>query len=130
LTTWTPGGRLRGVADIEPFYRGLGKRLLKAREHAGLTQKEVADRLVPKVTRASVANMESGKQRVLCHTLLALSEVLSTPPERLLLEPAPVAPPEPRPALEPLKVIEGELKRKLGQDVTASILTKLEEGRP
>jgi transcriptional regulator with XRE-family HTH domain len=120
------------VPAIEPFYKDLGKRLQDARERAGLTQKEVADRLVPPVTRASVANMESGKQRVLCHTLVALSGVLSTTPERLLVGAVAAPPREAKASKEPLKVIEvieNELQRKVGRDVTANILTKLDARR-
>ena len=117
------------VPAIEPFYKDMGKRLQDARERAGFTQKEVADRLDPPVTRASIANMASGKQRVLCHTLVALSGVLSTPPERLLMGAMPGSPRETRASKEPLKLIENELRRKVGHDVTANILTKLDPRR-
>ncbi len=118
------------MADIEPLYKDLGRRIHEARDRAGMTQQEVADRLVPKVTRASVANMESGKQRILCHTLVALSAVLSTRPEELLPRgSATGASREAETQEEPSKEIELELTRKVGRRATTNILTKLEGGR-
>lgn len=119
------------MASIEPFYKYLGKRIQTAREGVGLTQHEVADRLVPRVTRASVANIESGKQRVLCHTLVALSRVLSTRPEILLSQgDASGTADEPEVKEERMKEkIELELTRKLGKRATTNILTKLDGGR-
>jgi transcriptional regulator with XRE-family HTH domain len=61
---------------VEPFYLELGRRLQSAREKAGLSQQDVANRLSPPVTRASIANIENGKQRVLCHTLVDLGRIL------------------------------------------------------
>ncbi len=118
------------MADIEPFYKDLGKRIQGARDRAGLTQQDVADRLIPKVTRASIANMESGKQRILCHTLVALSAVLSMQPEELLPSvTASSAADEHKEPDGPLKEIELELTRKLGRRATTNILTKLDGGR-
>jgi len=42
----------------------------------GLSQRTLGGRLDPPVTRASIANLEAGKQRVLVHTLVQLSTVL------------------------------------------------------
>jgi transcriptional regulator with XRE-family HTH domain len=119
------------VADIEPFYKELGKRIHAARVRAGLTQQDVAERLSPPVTRASVANMESGKQRILCHSLVALSEVLLTTPEALLLPGGTRAtgPDAPQAKEAPMKEIEMELTRKLGKRATTGILTKLDGER-
>jgi transcriptional regulator with XRE-family HTH domain len=41
-----------------------------------MTQAEVGAQLEPKMTRASVANIETGRQRVLAHTLVALADIL------------------------------------------------------
>lgn len=118
------------VAEIEPFYKDLGRRIQEARGRAGLTQQEVADRLVPPVTRASVANIESGKQRVLCHTLVALGRALSTPADQLLPRDERTSAPKPGAKEEQsLKTIEDELARKLGKRATKNILTKLGGGR-
>jgi transcriptional regulator with XRE-family HTH domain len=69
---------------IEPFYLELGRRLQGAREKAGLSQQDVANQLSPPVTRASIANIENGKQRVLCHTLMDLGRILDTPVANLM----------------------------------------------
>lgn len=67
------------VNRLEPFYEALGRRVSEARERRGLTQAQVAAQLTPPVTRASVANVEAGKQRVLAHTLVALATILDVP---------------------------------------------------
>lgn len=41
-----------------------------------LTQDELGKMLRPTMTRASIANIEAGKQRVLAHTLVDLSSAL------------------------------------------------------
>jgi transcriptional regulator with XRE-family HTH domain len=64
------------VAVTEPFYTQLGARVREWRVRRGLTQGELGTRLTPPVTRASIANLEVGKQRVLAHTLAQLSGVL------------------------------------------------------
>lgn len=67
---------MRDVAVVEAFYAALGERVRHARQAKGLTQAELGARLVPPVTRASVANLEAGKQRVLAHTLQQLAATL------------------------------------------------------
>lgn len=57
----------------EEFYVLLGHRVRTLRQQKGLTQEQLGNRLTPAVTRASVANIETGKQRVLAHTLVQLS---------------------------------------------------------
>jgi len=64
------------VAITEPFYGELGARVREWRVRRGLTQGELGTRLAPPVTRASIANLEVGKQRVLAHTLAQLAGVL------------------------------------------------------
>jgi len=64
------------VPPIEPFYIALGRLLSQARAKAGLTQEQLGARLQPPMTRASIANMETGKQRVLAKTLVELAEAL------------------------------------------------------
>ena len=61
---------------IEPFYVSLGTKLQKIRSGKNLSQAFVGDKLNPRMTRASVANFEAGKQRILAHTLVQLSNVL------------------------------------------------------
>ena len=78
------------MASIEAFYRQLGSTVRRRRLERGLTQGDVASRIVPAVTRASIANLELGHQRVLAHTLIQLSEILDVPVAELLsASPAP-----------------------------------------
>ena len=58
---------------IEPFYRDLGRRIHDRRKKIGLTQEKLGELLDPQVTRASIANIEIGGQRVLAHTLAQLA---------------------------------------------------------
>jgi transcriptional regulator with XRE-family HTH domain len=64
------------VATTEPFYGELGARVREWRVRRGMTQGDLGTRLTPPVTRASIANLEVGKQRVLAHTLAQLADVL------------------------------------------------------
>jgi transcriptional regulator with XRE-family HTH domain len=80
------------MASIEGFYRQLGSAVRRRRLERGLKQGDVAARIVPAVTRASIANLELGHQRVLAHTLVQLSEILDMPVTELLIaSPAPGA---------------------------------------
>jgi transcriptional regulator with XRE-family HTH domain len=72
------------AVPIEPFYSALGLRILEMRRMRGLTQDKLAAALSPPATRASIANIESGKQRVLAHTLLQLSQALQVTVSELL----------------------------------------------
>ena len=60
----------------EDFYVLLGNRVRLFRQQRGLTQEQIGSRLTPTMTRASLANIETGKQRVLAHTLIQLSAAL------------------------------------------------------
>ncbi len=62
----------------DEFYRALGIAVRRRRKELGLTQEELGERLVPPMTRASIANIEGGKQRVLAHTLVELAAVLKS----------------------------------------------------
>jgi transcriptional regulator with XRE-family HTH domain len=70
---------LPSVPSIEGFYEQLGATVRRCRLERGLTQGDLASRLVPAVTRASIANLELGRQRVLAHTVAQLSEILNVP---------------------------------------------------
>jgi transcriptional regulator with XRE-family HTH domain len=63
-------------ARIEPFYKDLGVRIQQLRSAKKLSQEQLAQRLDPAMTRASIANIETGKQRVLAHTLVQIAAVL------------------------------------------------------
>lgn len=64
------------MAEIESFYVNMGQRIQRARSERKLTQEQLGERLIPPVTRASIANIEAGKQRVLAHTLWQLAAAL------------------------------------------------------
>lgn len=61
---------------VEPFYTEVGQRIQALRNENGMSQEQLGRQLIPPVTRASIANIESGKQRVLAHTLVQLAEAL------------------------------------------------------
>ena len=60
--------------QVEPFYSEVGLRIQALRNQNGMSQEQLGRRLDPPVTRASIANIEAGKQRVLAHTLVQLAE--------------------------------------------------------
>ena len=101
---------------IEAFYEALGSNIQDARDRLKLTQAQLGLSLVPPSTRASIANIENGKQRVLVHTLVQLARTLETKVEKLI--------PPGTPADQPTLVdVEDELKRKL--NLAAPQLRKL-----
>lgn len=61
---------------IEPFYAALGRRIFQLRSKKGLTQAEVGGRLTVPLTRSAIANIETGKQRVLAHILVDIARAL------------------------------------------------------
>ena len=64
------------------FYAEFGKKLKGARGKAGLTQKELADRVG--LPRTSVTNIEHGRQRIALHQLFQFASALGTNPLELL----------------------------------------------
>jgi len=71
------------------FYLTLGRRVQRLRRGLGLTQEQLGARLVPQVTRASIANIESGKQRVLAHSLSQIAAILEVPVDDLIRQEPP-----------------------------------------
>jgi transcriptional regulator with XRE-family HTH domain len=67
------------------LYVTLGRLLRARRESVGLSQGELARRVG--MTRTSITNIESGRQKVQLHTLYDVARALDVPPEVLL--PAP-----------------------------------------
>lgn len=65
------------AARDERFYRSLGATIRRRRDALNLTQEDLGKRLNPPMTRASIANIEAGKQRVLAHTLVDLASALT-----------------------------------------------------
>lgn len=64
------------MIEADPFYSALGQRVQDHRNALKFTQEQLGAQLIPPVTRASIANIEAGKQGVLAHTLVQLARVL------------------------------------------------------
>lgn len=65
------------------IYKLVGKRIAKRRREVGLIQEELAQRVG--LSRASVANIERGEQKIQLHTLVDFSNALGLADVRLLL---------------------------------------------
>ena len=97
------------MPQIEPFYADLGRRIQQLRNSKKMTQAELGELLSPRMTRASVANIESGKQRVLVHTLIDLVHALGCSLTDLLPSPAVAIA-----ISSPPQTVAAELQQKLG----------------
>lgn len=64
------------------LYYEVGKLVREKREQANLTQDELARRIG--LTRTAVTSIESGRQRILVHTLVAIANALDLVPSDLL----------------------------------------------
>jgi transcriptional regulator with XRE-family HTH domain len=66
------------MADFDELYRELGRRIRQARERNGerLSQDALAKRLG--ISRASVVNIEAGRQRAPLHLLWQIAELFGT----------------------------------------------------
>lgn len=69
---------------IEPIYLVIGRRIAALRERRGLTQEMLASSMTPRLTRASICNIENGIQRVMVAQLLDIADALGTTIGRLL----------------------------------------------
>lgn len=67
---------------VRRFYEEVGRRLRQARTDADLTQQQLADKVG--VSRASVANIEAGRQPFLLHVLNGFAAALEVKPCTLL----------------------------------------------
>ena len=84
------------VSDME-LYRRLGRVVAARRRALRLTQSAVAEKLG--LSRASLANLENGRQRIMVHQLFALVNALKLG-SVLDLVPETWAPPEPLPGIK------------------------------
>jgi transcriptional regulator with XRE-family HTH domain len=66
----------------DELYDQLGALIRGRRKKLSLTQQDVAARIG--ISRASLANIETGRQKVLVHQLYALAGALNLPPSDLL----------------------------------------------
>lgn len=62
------------MKTLEPIYQEAGKRIVGWRKHRGLSQAQLAEKIG--LTRASLTNIEVGKQRVQIHTLVKICRAL------------------------------------------------------
>lgn len=62
--------------DVESLYQLIGTKIREARERAGLSQAKLAQSLG--MSRASVVNIEAGRQRPPVHILWQIAEKLGT----------------------------------------------------
>ena len=60
--------------DVEHIYRTLGHKVRRLRNGAGRTQAQLAAEVG--ISRASLANMEAGRQQMLVHHLYAVAKAL------------------------------------------------------
>lgn len=107
-----------GAVD-KNFYKPVADKIKLARESAHLTQKMLAS--LVGLTRAAIANIESGRQQILLHTLYKIAEACNADPVRLL--------PEINTAKLQAKsgnALKKELKKKLSADSASKILKSLE----
>lgn len=79
--------------DEQSIYAELGRAVAIRRKMVGLTQAEVAK--VVGISRASIANIESGRQKVLLHQVYGLVKALDL---KSITELVPAAPPRAMPA--------------------------------
>jgi len=68
--------------EIEVVHRAIGARVQMIRETLGMTQDDLAKKIG--YTRASIANIEAGRQRVPMHQLEEIARSLSTTPKHLM----------------------------------------------
>jgi len=67
---------------IEPIYERIGVLIKERRNNLPITQERLAEKLG--LSRASLANIETGRQRVLVHQLYAIANALQLKPTDLL----------------------------------------------
>lgn len=70
------------LMNIEALYRHIGSTIKLKRKQLGLTQEQLANRMA--TSRASLANIETGRQNVLVHQLYSFAEKLDLKIEDLL----------------------------------------------
>lgn len=67
---------------VEPIYQAFGARIVMLRDTLDVTQEELATRTG--MSRASIANIEVGRQRVYTHQVAMFAKALGTTPRNLL----------------------------------------------
>jgi transcriptional regulator with XRE-family HTH domain len=75
------------------IYRAVGALVAARRGERGLTQEQLAGRTGRRLSRAAVANIESGRQRVAVHHLFDLAHALGVAPATLIPDEGEMPPP-------------------------------------
>lgn len=70
------------IRTMRRFYEEVGRRLRRARASAGLTQQQVAEEIG--LSRASIANIEAGRQQFPLHVLVRLAQAVGVKANDLL----------------------------------------------
>lgn len=70
------------TAAITNLYRAIGAHIAEARQQRGVRQSDLATAVG--LTRASIANIERGDQRIQVHTLIAAAQALNLDPADLI----------------------------------------------
>jgi transcriptional regulator with XRE-family HTH domain len=70
------------LMSLEPLYRSIGAAIRAKRRQRDWTQEVLAKKLM--ISRGTLANIESGRQRILVHQLYALAAALELKPIDLL----------------------------------------------
>ena len=67
---------------VDALYEEIGDRIRKEREELGFTQSDLAQEIG--MLRTSIANIETGRQRLPIHVLFNIARALGVTPKRLL----------------------------------------------
>lgn len=78
------------MTAVEPVYAEIGRRIARARDRRGLSQEMLGASLSPPLTRATISNMEGGRQRIMLHVLIDIADALGQALGRLVPRGAPV----------------------------------------
>lgn len=62
------------MADVDDFYLAVGKRIRDRRKAKKMTQEDLGKSV--NLTRTSIINIEKGRQKLLLHTFVGISETL------------------------------------------------------
>ncbi len=73
------------IEKEQDFYRDVGRRVRETRKKIGMTQKFLASRV--SLSRASVTNLEMGRQKLMLHTLVDIATELRVAPDDLIPRP-------------------------------------------
>ncbi len=71
-----------GQAGAPQIYKMIGERIRHERQKRNLTQDQLATAVG--LNRASITNVENGRQKILVHTLVQIADSLGTSPARFL----------------------------------------------